>query len=71
MNEIEKYAINLVATGAESVAEDDIDEEGEFAQEDDWRSAADLGVKMARTIKNNPTAFYDWYVSIMRPDSSN
>jgi hypothetical protein len=69
MDDTEKYAVDLVASGAESVAEDDIDEEGHFENEDDWRTASDLGVKMARTIKNNPTAFYDWYCSIARPEA--
>jgi hypothetical protein len=64
MNEIEKYAVNLVGEGAEGIAEDDIDEDGEFADEADWRTASDLGVKMARAIKNNPEAFLAWYISI-------
>lgn len=61
MNEMEKYAVRLVAEGAESTAEDDTDEDGVFASEDDWRGAGDLGVKMARAIKNNPEAFLAWY----------
>jgi hypothetical protein len=64
MNDIEKYAVNLVGEGAESIAEDDIDEAGEFDDEADWRTASDLGVKMARTIKDNPEAFLAWYVAI-------
>lgn len=64
MTDIEAYAVNLVAAGAESVAEDDMDEDGEFGNEDDWRTAADLGVKMARAIKDNPEAFLAWYHSI-------
>lgn len=71
MNDIEKYAINLVATGAESVAEDDIDEDGEFADEADWRTAADLGVKMARTIKKNPESFFVWYWTVTVAEASN
>lgn len=61
MTEIEKYAIKLVAEGAESTAEDDMDEDGVFASEDEWRGAGDLGVKMARAINNNPEAFLAWY----------
>lgn len=64
MDAIETYAVNLVACGAESYAEDDIDEEGEFTDEQDWRTAADLGVKMARAIKDNPDAFHGWYLSV-------
>lgn len=61
MNAIEEYAVRLVATGAEFVAEDDMDEEGEFEDEADGRAAAALGVRMARTIRNNPEAFLGWY----------
>jgi hypothetical protein len=61
VTQIEQYAVNLVGTGAESVAEDDLDEDGEFANEDDWRTASSLGVKMARAIKDNPEAFLAWY----------
>lgn len=64
MNDIEKYAVKLVGEGAESVAEDDIDEEGEFDDEEDWRIAADLGVKMARAIQNNPGSFLAWYLAL-------
>lgn len=64
MNEIEKYAIAGVAEGAEGVVEDDLDEEGVFDNEADWRSAVDLGVKMARAIKNNPEGFLAWYRSV-------
>jgi uncharacterized protein (DUF2461 family) len=70
MNDIEKYAAKLVGAGALSYAEDDIDEEGEFESEDDWRTAADLGVKMARAIQDNPEAFLAWYVSIVPADAS-
>jgi hypothetical protein len=61
MNDIEEYAVTLVGEGAESVATDDLDEEGEFANEDDWRTARSLGVKMGRAIKDNPGAFLAWY----------
>lgn len=64
MTDIEAYAVNLVGAGAESLAEDDVDEDGEFENEDDWRAAADLGVKMARVIRDNPTAFLAWYHAI-------
>jgi len=61
MTEIEKYAVGLVGEGAESVATDDMDEEGVFADEDDWRTARGLGVKMGRAIKDNPASFLAWY----------
>ena len=61
MTEIEKYAVGLVGEGAESVATDDMDEEGVFADEDDWRAARSLGVRMGRAIKNNAEAFLAWH----------
>jgi hypothetical protein len=63
MTEIEKYAVDLVGTGALSHAEDDIDEEGEFADEDDWRAARTLALSMAQAIQANPTSFYCWYIT--------
>lgn len=63
MTDIEKYAVKLVGEGAESIAEDDMDEDGEFANEEDWRTASALGVKMACAIKTNPEAFLMWYRS--------
>jgi hypothetical protein len=64
MTDIEKYAANLVGEGAESLATDDIDEGGEFDNEDDWREARALGVKMGRAIKNNTEGFLAWYRSL-------
>lgn len=64
MTEIEAYAVKLVGTGAESIAEDDIDEDGEFADREDWLAAAELGVNMARAIQDNPEAFLAWYWSV-------
>lgn len=64
MNDIETYAVKLVAEGAESSAEDDLDEDGVFDDEDDWREAGDLGVKMARAIGDNAEAFLGWYRSV-------
>jgi hypothetical protein len=70
MNDIEKYAVELVGEGAEGVATDDLDEEGEFANEDDWRTARSLGVKMGRAIKDNPEAFLAWYRSLEIKDDA-
>lgn len=61
MNDIEKYAGNLAGEGAESLATDDLDEEAQFENEDDWREARGLGVKMGRAIKDNPAGFLAWY----------
>lgn len=62
MDAIETYAVDLVGAGALSHAEDDIDEEGEFDNEEDWRAAAALAVKMALAIRINPEAFHAWYL---------
>jgi uncharacterized protein (DUF2461 family) len=71
MTDIEKYAVNLVGEGAESVATDDLDEEGEFANEDDWRTARSLGVNMGRAIKDNPEAFLAWYRALPAEEDEN
>jgi hypothetical protein len=63
MNDIEKYAVGLVGVGAMSYAEDDIDEDDEFADRNDWLAARNLGLKMALAVKNNPDAFHGWYLS--------
>ena len=62
MGPIETYAVDLVGTGALSHAEDDIDEEGEFDNEEDWRAATALAVKMALAIQLNQEAFHAWYL---------
>jgi hypothetical protein len=64
MTDIEKYAVGLAGEGAESLATDDIDEEGQFENEDDWREARSLGVKMGCAIKDNPEAFLAWYRTV-------
>lgn len=61
MNAIEEYAVGLVGDGALSYAEDDIDEDGEFADREDWLTARNLALEMAVAVKNNPEAFLAWY----------
>jgi hypothetical protein len=55
MKTIEEYAIELVADGAESCAEDDLNESGDVTDEDHG-AAMDLAIKIARAIKANPDA---------------
>lgn len=55
MKTIEEYAIDLVTDGAESVAEDDLNEDGEIADED-HEAAMDLAIEIAHAIKANPRA---------------
>ncbi len=51
---IELYAIKMVSEGAESSAEDDLDEDGEFEAEDDHTAACDLAVNLAKIIRDRP-----------------
>lgn len=54
---VQRYAIDLIADGAESCAEDDIDEEGAFPLHSlDHTVACDLALAMVRGIKANPRA---------------
>lgn len=55
MKTIEEYAIDLVAGAAESTAEDDLNEDGEVA-DDDHQDACDLAIRIARAIRTNPEA---------------
>ncbi|MEV0214398.1 hypothetical protein [Micromonospora sp. NPDC050695] len=52
---IEEYAVQLVADGAESYAEDDTNENEDIADED-LRPAIKLAVKIAHAIRANPQA---------------
>jgi hypothetical protein len=52
---IEEYAVDLVVDGATSFAEDDMNEDGEIADEN-HRAACDLAEEMARAIRDNPQA---------------
>lgn len=53
MKTIEEYAIELVADGAISLAEDDMNEEDEIA-DGDHQEACRLAEKIARAIRANP-----------------
>lgn len=56
---VEEYAIELVVEGAQHVAEDDTNENGDIA--DGAHSAAcDLALDMAKAIKDNPRSFAEW-----------
>jgi hypothetical protein len=55
MNDIERYAMKLVVEGAEKFVQEDLNEDDELDDED-WREACKLAVKIARTIWNNPEA---------------
>lgn len=61
MDNIQRYAIDLVFTGAEHAAFDDLDEKGVFSNENQWKKACDLAASMARTIYRNPESFIKWY----------
>jgi hypothetical protein len=61
MDAIETYAVGLVEAGAAYFSQDDMDESGEFDDEQEWRKACDLGKNMAGAIKRNPESFLRWY----------
>lgn len=50
---IEEYAIELVASGAESTAEDDMNEDGAIA-EANHEEACDLAIRIAHAIRAKP-----------------
>ena len=53
MKTVEEYAIELVADGAESTAEDDLNEDGEIADED-HEAACDLALRICAAIRKHP-----------------
>lgn len=62
MKTAEEYAVELVAEGAQSYAEADIDEDCELGGDtDNLRKAIRLACDMARTVGVNPEAFRAWY----------
>jgi hypothetical protein len=52
---IEEYAVDLVVDGATSFAEDDMNEDGEVADEN-HQDACDLALEIAKAIRDNPQA---------------
>lgn len=62
MTEIEKYAIDMLHEGGESVAEDDLNED-EAISDEDHPAACTLSIAMARAIRNNPEGFLAWFRS--------
>ncbi len=50
---VEEYAIDLVCTGAEHVAEDDLNESEEIA-DDHHQEACDLAIAIEHAIRTNP-----------------
>ncbi len=62
MDNIEKYAVELVAGGAETMAYYDTNEEQRL-NDVDRRAAGDLALKMAVAVQSNPETFLAWYLS--------
>jgi hypothetical protein len=56
---IEEYAIDLVVDGARSVAEDDLNEDGEIA-DGDHEAACDLALDIARAIGEHSAEVLAW-----------
>jgi hypothetical protein len=63
MNKIASYAIDMLTRGGESVAEDDLNEDGEI-DDRDHPAACDLSIKMAHAIRDNSDSFLAWYRTI-------
>ncbi len=51
---VEQYAVRMVTEGAESRAEDDLDEDGVFPAEADHTAACDMAVNLAKIIRDRP-----------------
>jgi hypothetical protein len=56
---IEEYATDLVCNGAESHAEDDLNESGEVV-DDEHEAAMDLAIAMARAIRVHADEVIGW-----------
>lgn len=65
MKTIEEYAVDLVASGAEDSAEDDLNESEEIA-DSEHQAACDLAIGMAHAIRDNGPAFIAWYEEVQR-----
>lgn len=57
---VEEYAMKLVTEGAESTAEDDMNEDGDIAEES-HEEAVNLAIDMAHAIYGNPKGFLAWF----------
>lgn len=53
MKTIEEYALDLIADGTASLAEDDLNEDEEIEAENHY-AACQLAQRIARAVKNNP-----------------
>lgn len=53
MKSVEEYAADLVADGAESHAEDDMNEDGAIAEEN-HEAACDLAISIAMAVRRDP-----------------
>lgn len=61
---VDDYALKLVHEGAESIAEDDMNESGELDNDDDLPAAIKLAIDMAHAIRDNPVGFRAWHRSV-------
>jgi hypothetical protein len=57
----ERYAIDLVAGGAQQLAEAGLRKNGEFPGSNAWVPACRMAQDMAREIVANPESFLAWY----------
>lgn len=54
MKTIEEYALGIVTDGAESMVEDDMDEDGDLPGEEEHEKAVDLAYALIRVIREQP-----------------
>jgi hypothetical protein len=54
---IDEYAIDLIVKGTQHLAEDDLNEDGEIAEEN-HHAACDLALRLADAIQDNPKAVF-------------
>lgn len=52
---VERYAIDMIADGAESVIDDDLNEPGMLSDRE-HEAACDLALRIVRGIRDNPAA---------------
>lgn len=57
---VQQYAVKAIADGGESALEDDLDEDGTFADQKDHTEACVLGILLTSVIRNNPADFLRW-----------
>jgi hypothetical protein len=64
--EIDRYAVGMVADGAQHAAEDNLNEGGVFPATGDWQASCKLARRMAQAIRQNPVEFRNWCLAVTK-----